>query len=128
MDCGKARELNLNGLRGRLSSELAAQLREHLSTCASCRDHAEAERVLREVLDARLPQHAAPVALKRRLAASGAAASVPATPAPRRIGRPALAAALAMAAVAAAVTLVVGGSTAFFVQQRSELRQLENET
>lgn len=34
---------------------------------------------------------------------------------------------MAMAA-AAVVTLVVGGSTAFFVQQRSGLRQLESET
>jgi anti-sigma factor RsiW len=126
MDCGKARELNLNGLRGRLSSEPAAELREHLSTCAPCRDHAEAERVLSEVLDARLPQHAAPLALKRRLAASWPA-STPAPPAPRRIWRRARAASMAMAA-AAAVTVVVGGSTAFFVQQRSELRQLESET
>jgi anti-sigma factor RsiW len=31
-------------------------------------------------------------------------------------------------AAAAALTLVVGGSTAFFVQQRSALRQLESET
>ena len=126
MDCGKARELNLNGLRGRLSSEPAAELREHLATCAACRDHAEAERVLSEVLDARLPQHAAPLALKRRLAASWPAPT-PAARAPRRIGRRAWAAAMATAA-AAGVILVVGGSTALFVQQRSELRQLESET
>ncbi len=126
MDCGGARELNLNGLRGRLSSELASQLREHLSTCAPCRDHAEAERVLGEVLDVHLPQYAAPLALKRRLAA-GWPASTPAAPAPRRIERSARAAAMAMAA-AAAVILVVGSSTAFFVQQRSELSQLESET
>jgi anti-sigma factor RsiW len=126
MDCGKARELNLNGLRGRLSSEPAAELREHLATCAPCRDHAEAERVLSEVLDARLVQHAAPLALKRRLAASWPASS-PAAPAPRRSWRPTRAAAMAMAA-AVALALVVGGSTAFFVQQGSELRQLESET
>ena len=126
MDCGKARELNLNGLRGRLSAELAAELLEHLSTCAPCRDHAEAERVLSEVLDARLPQYAAPLALKRRLAASWPT-STRAAPAPRRIWSPAWASASAMAA-AAALALVVAGSTAFFVQQRSELRQLESET
>ena len=126
MDCSKARELNLDGLRGRLSSELAVELREHLSACAPCRDHAEAERVLSEVLDARLVQHAAPLALKRRLAASWPTLSR-AAPAPRRIWRSARAAAGAMAA-AAAVALVVVGATAFVVQQRSELRQLESET
>ena len=129
MDCGKARELNLNGLRGRLSSELADELREHLTTCAACGDHAEAERALSEVLDARLVQYAAPLALKRRLAASWPT-SIPAAPAPRRVRRPAWAAARAMAAAAAlaSVALVVGSSTAFFVQQRSELRALESET
>jgi anti-sigma factor RsiW len=126
MDCTKARELNLNGLRGHLSSEPAAELREHLSTCSSCRDHAEAERVLSEVLDARMIQHAAPLALKRRLAASWPT-STPATSAPRRTRGPARAAAMAMAAAVAAIS-VVGGSTAFFVQQRSELGQLESET
>jgi len=126
MDCGKVRELNLNGLRGLLSSELAAELREHLSTCSACRNHAEAERVLSEVLEARMIQHAAPLALKRRLAASWPA-STPAARTPWRIGTPAWAAAMAMAAAAAGI-LVVGGSTAFFVQQRSELRQLESET
>lgn len=128
MDCDNARELNLDGLRGRLSSELAEQLREHLSTCASCRNHAEAERVLSEVLDARLPQYAAPLALKRRLAASWPAPAPLARARPRiGIGRRGRAAAMAMAA-AAAVILVVSGTTAFFVQQRSELSRLESET
>src|SRR4030095_12469059 len=99
MDCSRAGELNLNGLRGRLSSEPAAELREHLSTCGPCRDHVEAARVLSGVLDARLPQVAAPLALKRRLAASWPA-STSAARAPRRIGRPAWAAAVAMAAAA----------------------------
>ena len=126
MDCGEARELNLGGLRGQLSSETAAQLREHLSTCAACRDHALAERALSEVLDASLTQYAAPVALKRRLAANWPAYA-PAASARRRIWMRARAAGMAMAA-AAAVTLVVGGSTALFVQRRAELRQLESET
>ena len=126
MDCGNARELNLDGLRGRLSSELSAPLREHLVTCASCRDHAEAERVLSEVLDASLPQYAAPLALKRRLAASWAA-STPAARAPRRFTTRVRVAAMSTAA-AAAMILVVGGSTAFLVQQRSELSRLESET
>jgi anti-sigma factor RsiW len=119
----------LDELRGRLSSEPAAALHAHLSTCAACRAHAEAERVLSEVLDARLPQRAAPPALKRRLAASWPATPSTPAPAPRRIARPGWAAATAMAmAAAAAIALVVGGSTAFVVQQRSALRQLEGET
>lgn len=126
MDCDRAQELNLSGLRGRLSPELAAELRQHLSSCASCRDHAQAERVLSEVLDARLPPHAAPLALKRRLAASWPTAAR-AAPAPRRIWRSARVAAGAMAA-AAAMTVVIGGATAYLVQQRSQLRQLESET
>jgi anti-sigma factor RsiW len=126
MDCDKARELNLDGLRGRLSSEVADELLEHLATCAACRDHAEAERVLSEVLDTHLVQHAAPLALKRRLAASWPTSS-PGVLAPRRARSRAWAAASAMAA-AAAVILVVGGSTAFFVRQRFELSALESET
>src|SRR5258705_10961719 len=112
MDCVTARKLNLDGLRGRLSPERAAALREHLSTCASCRQHAEAERVLSELLDARLPQYAAPLALKRRLAASWLAPS-PTARARRRIGKRTPAAAIATAA-AAAVILVVGRATAVF--------------
>src|SRR4029450_11438703 len=120
MDCSRARELNLNGLRGRLSSEPAAELREHLASCASCRNHAEAERVLSEVLEARLPQHAAPLALKRRLAATGP----PSPSAAQRRWRPVRAASLAMAASAA---LVAAGATSVFVQQRSELQHVEGE-
>jgi len=126
MDCDKARELNLDGLRGRLSPELAAELREHLATCATCRGHAEAERVLSEVLDTRLPQYAAPLALKRRLAANWPA-STRAASAPRRIARFPRVAAMAIAA-AAALILFVGGSTALFVQRRLELRLLQSET
>jgi anti-sigma factor RsiW len=120
MDCTTARELNLDGLRGRLPSKLADQLREHLASCAACRNHAEAERVLSEVLDARLPQHAAPLALKRRLAESWAA---PAPAAPRRVR-----VAWRNVAAAAAMVLAVGGSTAYLVQQRAELSRLESET
>src|SRR4029450_6825833 len=87
MDCSRARELNLNGLRGRLSSEPAAELRGHLSTGGPGRAHVEAERVLSEVLDARLPQHAAPLALKRRLAASWPSSTL-AAPTPRRFWGP----------------------------------------
>ena len=124
MDCGRARELNLDGLRGNLSPEQAADLREHLSTCPRCSAHAEAERRLSEVLEAKLPQYAAPIALKRRLAASWPA-SIRTQTALRRAGRRAVAWA---GAAAAAMAVAVGGSTAFFVQRHSELGQLESET
>jgi predicted anti-sigma-YlaC factor YlaD len=100
MDCSNARELNLDGLRGRLSSELEVQLREHLSTCASCRDHALAERVLSEVLDARLPA--------RRAAGSEGDSRRTGSKPPQRVARPAVreecaAPTLALAAAAAAM-------------------------
>ena len=125
MDCRTARELNLSGLRGRLAPESAAELREHLASCAACREHAQAERVLSEVLDA-LPQHAAPLALERRLASSWPTDGR-ATPAARRSWRPAHVAARAMAA-AAALAVIIGGTTAYVVQQHAQLRQLETET
>jgi len=126
MECRTARELNLDALRGRLSPELATELRDHLSTCAACRNHAEAERVLNEVLDASLPQYAAPLALKRRIAASWPA-ETRARPAaaPLRV-RPRLAA--GVLAAAAAVTLMVSGATALLVGQRAARGQVASET
>jgi len=123
MDCDEARDLNLDGLRGRLAPGPEAELREHLSACAACRSHAAAERVLGEALDALLPRQAAPAGLKRRLAASWPASL---QAAPRRVGWPARS--IAMAAAAAALALAVGGSTAVFVERRSALRHLESET
>jgi anti-sigma factor RsiW len=67
MDCSRARELILDERRGTLPPEQADELRGHLSTCARCRSHAEAERALSEVLEAKLPRYAAPVALQQRL-------------------------------------------------------------
>jgi len=126
MECRTARELNLDGLRGRLSPELAAQLGDHLSTCAACRNHAEAERVLNEVLDASLPQYAAPLALKRRLAASWPARADTAPAAAPGRSRARLFA--SVVAAAAAVTLFVSGATALLVEQRAGRTQLASET
>ena len=123
MDCGRARELNLDGLRGRLSAETTAELREHLSTCVRCRAHAAAERVLSDVLEG-LPQHAAPLSLKRRLAErwpDPLAGTLP----PRRSWAPRF---TALATAAAALVLVVAGSTSLFVEQRAALGQLESES
>jgi len=122
MDCGRARELNLDGLRERLSAATKAELQAHLSTCVRCRAHAEAERVLGEVLES-LPQHAAPLALKRRLAESWP--SIETGTLPRRAWAPRWA---ALATAAAALVLVVAGSTSLLVEQRAALAQLEGES
>ncbi|HVN40116.1 MAG TPA: hypothetical protein VMW19_18290 [Myxococcota bacterium] len=126
MDCGRARELNLDGLRERLSAATKAELEEHLSTCVRCRAHAEAERVLSEVLES-LPQHAAPLALKRRLAESWPSLATGTLPRPTWTPRWA-----ALATAAAALVIVVAGSTSLFVElfveQRAALRQLEGES
>jgi len=96
MDCGDVRSRLLDYQRGRLEPSARGGIRGHLEGCAACTHEADAEAALTEVLEQRLPQHAAPVALKRRLAAEW-----PATQAPswwRRWGR-SLVPALAVAAV-----------------------------
>lgn len=69
MTCDDARERLLDARRGRLAPEALTALRGHLQTCAACAHQDAAEALLSEALESRLPQHAAPVALKRRLAA-----------------------------------------------------------
>jgi len=70
MNCQDARAHLLDWERGRLGPELHAQVRLHVDTCALCAHEVSADRILGELLDRQLPQHAAPLALKRRLAAS----------------------------------------------------------
>jgi len=69
MTCERSPEPALDARRGRLDPEALAALRGHLQTCAACAHEDAAEALLSEALEGRLPQHAAPVALKRRLAA-----------------------------------------------------------
>ena len=69
MDCPDARARLLDLVRGRLSAALAAEVRAHVDACVACAHAAEAESVLDEVLERRLPQHPASHALKRRLRA-----------------------------------------------------------
>jgi anti-sigma factor RsiW len=123
MNCGSARDLILNRLRERLSVGQDAELGAHLSTCPSCRAHAEAEHTLSEVVEEKLPRYAAPLALKRRLTESWPESSA----SRRAVGRPFRAFALAGALSIAAMVLAVVGST-FFVQHQAALRSLENET
>lgn len=69
MDCAEARDVLLAHQRGSLAPGADAAVREHLAACAACARVDAAERTLSEVLEQRLPQHPAPPALKRRLAA-----------------------------------------------------------
>jgi len=69
MTCEEARDQLLDAQRARLAPETRAALQTHLQTCAACAHEDAAEALLSEALENRLPQHAAPVALKRRLAA-----------------------------------------------------------
>ena len=103
MTCEEARDQLLDAQRARLAPETRAALQTHLQTCAACAHEEAAEALLSEALESRLPQHAAPVALKRRLAAEWAGAPAAAPSPSRRWGRYLIPA----AAVAATVLLIV---------------------
>ncbi len=81
MTCDEARALLVDARRGRLPGETRAALDAHVAGCPACAHEAAADALLDEALAHRLPQHGAPLALKRRLAASWAATGLP-VPAP----------------------------------------------
>ncbi len=66
--CADVRASLLDYQAGRLESADHEAVRAHLDTCAACAHEDAAEHALTEVLERRLPQHPAPIALKRRLA------------------------------------------------------------
>jgi len=68
MDCGKVRS-HLLGYPHELTPGLVGAVRAHLDVCAACTHEQACERTLTEILEQRLPQHPASLALKRRLAA-----------------------------------------------------------
>jgi anti-sigma factor RsiW len=70
VDCARVRLHLLDHLRGRLAPLLADQVQAHLAGCLDCRRDAAQEEVVTELLESRLPQHPASLALKRRLAAA----------------------------------------------------------
>jgi anti-sigma factor RsiW len=102
MTCEEARDQLLDAQRARLAPETRAALQTHLQTCAACGQEAAAEALLSEALENRLPQHAAPLALKRRLAAEWPGVPTAAPRPSRRWGRY-----LVPAAAVAAVLLIV---------------------
>ncbi len=68
MTCDDVRLQLLDYQRGRLSTQLQEDVRTHVDACSRCEREVAAEALLTSVLEHRLPQHAAPLALKRRLA------------------------------------------------------------
>lgn len=102
MDHGRARELLLDQ---RLPPELQRELDAHLAGCEACRAGQVAERELTALLEEKLPQHPASLALKRRLAERMGEARFDAPAAASRRARR-LVPLAAAAAVAAAVALL----------------------
>jgi anti-sigma factor RsiW len=127
MDCAGVRPHLLDHLRGRLDAPLADEVRGHLAGCLDCRRDAAQEEVVTELLENRLPQYPAAIALKRRLAAAWPD-STPSAQAPRaawwvRWGRPAL------PALAVGLLLLVAGPLYYerVAQPRNDVAALVTE-
>lgn len=105
MTCEDARASLLDYRRGRLALAAESEVRSHLDGCADCARADAVEQELTKVLEQRLPQHPASLALKRRLAVQW-----PAPGAPRRRWdwwRPALMPALVVTALVLLITPVL---------------------
>jgi anti-sigma factor RsiW len=103
MECQNVREQLLAYQRGQLSGDVQAQIASHLDECADCRRAADAEAGLSQLLEQKLPRHAASAALKQRLAERVAAPARQPTRS-RRLRR--YSAPVASALAAAALVLV----------------------
>ncbi len=79
MECGDVRLHLLDYRQGRLRPDLEGDLRAHLDHCPACSRVAAEDQILADLLEQRLPQYPASLALKRRLAAAW-----PSPPTPRR--------------------------------------------
>jgi mycothiol system anti-sigma-R factor len=107
MECRDVRDELLAYQRNELGADVRAQVAAHLEACADCRRAASAEAGLSELLAHKLPRHAAPAALRERLAervAEGVAAPTGQASRPRRLRR--YAAPIASALAAAALVLL----------------------
>lgn len=69
MNCRDVQRNLLDFQRGRLAPALEDDVRAHIESCHSCSRAEAAERDLSDLLERKLPQYPAPIALKRRLAA-----------------------------------------------------------
>ncbi len=68
MTCDDVRPQLLHYQRGQVSTLQRKDIRVHLQACPACAHEVAADALLTETLERRLPQHAAPLGLKRRLA------------------------------------------------------------
>lgn len=101
--CADLQPLLRDAGHGRLDPERAALVSAHLATCAGCRAMMDEELALDQLLEQKLPQRPASLALKRRLAAR-----LPPVVAPTPVGRARRAALIALPlAACAALVLVV---------------------
>jgi anti-sigma factor RsiW len=105
MNCEDVRIRLFDYQRGRLPLPAQGEMRAHLDACPECTRADTVEQELTSVLEHRLPQHPASLALKRRLAAQWRVAS----PKPSRWSQwqPRFAAALAVAALVLVATPVL---------------------
>ena len=69
MTCDDVRPQLLHYQRGQLSTLHRKDIRVHLQACPACAHEVTADALLTQTLERRLPQHAAPLGFKRRLAA-----------------------------------------------------------
>ena len=77
MNCQDVQPRLLDYQRGRLLEPAALEeIQAHLEGCTACAREEAGEQALTKALEERLPQHAAPLALKRRLAAQWPVPSV----------------------------------------------------
>jgi anti-sigma factor RsiW len=100
--CAEVQPLLRDAARGRLTAERAALVSSHVATCAACRAVSEEERALDQLLEEKLPQRPASLALKRRLEAR-----LPAVGPSSRVGRTRRAALVALPLAACAALLLV---------------------
>jgi len=67
MNCGDVQSQLHAFRKGRLAGGLPAEVSAHLENCMACARAGQREQALDELLEQRLPRHAAPKTLKRRL-------------------------------------------------------------
>jgi anti-sigma factor RsiW len=68
VNCEDVRSELFGYQQGRLGLDAADAVRAHLDECRACAHEEAAERIMTELLERRLPQHPASLALKRRVA------------------------------------------------------------